>query len=311
MNDENYKIMLLRNETSLFLDDLVALVVNSTMAFNLRNFSSEVMELTPGFAFNLKQAKKLREATQKTLKQYQAKTITDGDLMNFLADARTILKNDDMLRGESIVGFIKPITKLFQGKKQREQESMDSLERKYENVCQEMLSCEEEMARCVEASNGHPRDSMEYRTNARTYNRKKDELTLLRRQEQILSQSLDVATRKKLIDQFKDREKDILRDTNIVLGGETDFETAVDELATIDDQIRSRTSRFKSAGSELFSEAESYTDHAFDEFDAEVAARERREDLIRDAGGFVPEQKPEKPAAKGAFDEPEDEGMRK
>ena len=50
---ENEKIISYRNQTSMCLDDLVALVSNGALAGELRIFSDDVMKLKPGFAFEL------------------------------------------------------------------------------------------------------------------------------------------------------------------------------------------------------------------------------------------------------------------
>lgn len=281
-SNENEKILHLRNTISLCLDDLTALVINSALALILRDFSEEVMQMTPGFAFSLRQAKDLNELTQKTLRQYQTHTIQDGDLMKYVSDARMILKDENLLNG----GRTMNLKNLFQGKERKKQESLDQLESSYRSVCDQILACEEKMAQCVEASKGHSPDSMVYRANERAYNDAQNNRALLRKQEAVLSQALDNATRVRLVKEYNDRQKEIERLTGIVLGDEKNLGRLLAEAELRTDKIGETVGKTQNFGSALFEEPEVSAPASVSEFGAKVAASERRDSLLSESGSL-------------------------
>ena len=280
---DNEKILRLRNETSLCLDDLVALVINSALALRLREFSDEIMEMTPGFAFSLKQAKALRDLTADTLKQYASHTIRDVDLMNYFSNARAVLKDEQISNGGNKMG-LKDL--LFHGKERRQQESMNEVERQYKEICEQILACEETMERCMDAADGHSPDSMVYRNSEREYSRAENELTMLRQQEVNLSKALEVAGRIELVRRFRDREKRIAQSIQSLLGNSADQERALAEIEQATGQIEGKLSETANYGDEVFRKAEeaASSSRTDSNFGAKMAARERRKSMAETDG---------------------------
>jgi len=295
INKDDYRILQLRNETSLCLDDLVALVVNSTLAYQLRAFSGEVMELTPGFTFNMKQATKLRDLTSKTLKQYRANAIGDVELMNYQSDAHTILKGETLQIGGNQMSFLKGI---FQGKEDKKKAALDKLERDYQEVCSKISACEEKMELCVRDSSGQRPDSAAYRNNERTYFSAKNELSLLKKQEVQLRKALDEAGRIELVKRFAEQEKQIAQKIGVVFGNDKEREEMLARAELSSERIADTTSKVEGFGSTLFSEADAYANSAStnSEFGAMVAASERRQSMM-DSFGAAVARASEEPAA--------------
>ena len=300
INKDDYKILQLRNETSLCLDDLVALVVNSTLAYQLRVFSSEVMELTPGFTFNMKQATKLRDMTSKTLKQYKANAIGDVELMNYQSDAHTILKGETLQIGGNQMSFLKNI---FQGKKEKMKSAMDKLESDYQDVCSKISACEEKMEQCIRDSRGQRPDSAVYRNNERAYASAKNELALWRKQELQLRKALDEAGRIELVERFAEQEKAIADRIGVVFGDDKKREEKLAKAELQSERIAGITSKVEGFGESLFSEADEYANSAVtnSEFGAMVAADERRQSMLDGFGAAVASAAEEPAAPKSEF----------
>lgn len=274
------KITLLRNEASIFIDDLVALVVNSAVAYQLREFSSEVMEQTPGFTFNLSQAKNLRDLARKTYKQYKAGDITDVDLMSFPPEARTILKGDSetLQNGGKQMGIF---NKLLHGKEIKKQEAVAKTENEYQAVCKDIMTCQEKMDRCIKESRGQAPDSAVYRNNERVYSTEKKRMTLLRQKEATLRKILQDADRIKLIEEFGEWQASLATDTAMIFGNEKDLDKLMIKAQMQSDRNSELASRYENFGEDLFTSAEETAEasRASDEFSSQVAAEERRQTL--------------------------------
>lgn len=279
INKDNYKILCLRNKASLCLDDLVALIVNSTIAFDLRLFSGEVMELTPGFTFTLQQAKALKKLTEDTLRQYETHRINDDDLLKYLSEARTIVKGENLKSGGIDMNFV---SKLIHRKEIEKQASLDKMEHDYKDICSKILACEENMSRLVEASKGQSPDSSVYRSNERAYNNAKNQLVLLKKQEAVLSKALDEAGRIQLIKDFNKQQKEIARMTGIVLGDEKGLSSILAEAELRNEQISETVERIDGFGSSLLKDIEDSLSapKTDSEFGAKVASSERRHTML-------------------------------
>ena len=279
------EIVHLRNEASLDIDDMTALVVNSTLALRLRDFSREVMEKAPGFAFTRKQARRLKELTQKTLRQYEARTISDGDLMNYIGDARMILKDEGQENG----GIKVDLGKLFPSKERKARESRDNLERKYAEIQKTIQNCEEIMERAKAESVGHAKTSQVYKNNLRAYTKAKNEMLLAQKQEEQLFTALDAASKAELIKKFNDDAKKLGKDIGIAVGDQNtrDQNAAAYEVNTgkIDDLLDGAGD----FGDTIFTKTESK--FGDDEFDAGVADFERRKTMMEDLGDLRSEAK--------------------
>jgi len=279
--NDNEAILRLRNEASLCLDDLVALVVNGSLSFDLRLFSTEIMELRPGFAFSLKQARALRDITQKTLKQYQAHAIDDNELMNYVTNARAILKGNEQMNGGNQMSVFK---KILHGKEIKKQENLVRIEREYRDVCEQILACEAEKARCIENTRGCAPDSMTYRDNERAYNNANNKLKLLRKQEVSLSDTLDQTTRIRLMEEFNEKQKAIARMTAVAFGNQKDLDHMVAEVETNSAKIEQRLDGMRGFGNEVFDAPERKVTRDDSEFAASLAADERRSATMNMAG---------------------------
>ena len=297
--NENERILRLRNETSLCLDDLVTLVINSSMAMELRNFSEEVMQKKPNFAFSLKQARELRDITRKALKQYESHALDDGGLMNYLDSAQEILKGEKQTNGGG--NRMGMFGDLFSGKERKKQESMDKLEKNWKSVCEEILSCEKEMEHCIEASQGYAPDSMVYRSNERAYNNAKDKLALLRKQEQVLSAGLGQARRAELIATFNQSQREtlILLDNVLV---DKDLTKTQTEVEIIGEKLNGKLSSTAGYGDSLIKDSEELKVRPDSEFSAMVAASERRKAAIEVTGAEEPEAQTEQVEQESDFD---------
>jgi len=296
---DDYKILKLRNETSLYLDDLVALVTNSVLANQLREFSSEVMALTPGFTFNFRQAKSLKDLTAKKYKQYKDKAITDVDLMNYQKDANAILRGDEVEIGGRQVGIW---DKLMHGKEIKKQEALSSMEQDYLKVLQDIEECQEKMKRCVAASKGHSPDSAIYRRNERTWRAANNELTLLNDQATTLFKTLGEADRVRLIAKYNERLKRINANTVTALGNEKDLIKLQAETELEIERSKATSTRYENFGASIFEMAvEDQEVRADSEFGAQVAAEERRQNLLDFAGAVEEETEVQETAADDAF----------
>lgn len=277
-NKDNYRILLLRNEVSLCLDDLVSLVVNSTLASQLRTFSSEVMELTPGFTFNMKKAVNLRDLTRKTLKQYAAHSITDVDLMNYFSEAHNIIKGETLQSGGSHMGIF---DKLLHGKEIKQKENLDKLEREYQDVCNQIAACRERMATCVAQCKGQDPTSRIYRDSERAWSSAKNELTLLEKQEAQLRQGLDTAREMFMIKDYAEKQKEFGKTIGSVLGDSKKSSLYVADAELQTSKIDGQLDSFSGLGDTLFQSMSESTRAPItnSEFGAQVAAEEHRDTL--------------------------------
>ena len=296
---DDYKILKLRNETSLYLDDLVALVTNSVLANQLREFSSEVMALTPGFTFNFRQAKSLKDLTAKKYKQYKDKAITDVDLMNYQNDANAILRGDEVEIGGSQVGIW---DKLVHGKEIKKKEALGKLEHDYRTVLRNIEECQEKMKRCVAASKGHSPDSAIYRSNERTWRAANNELTLLNQQATMLFKTLGEADRVRIIEEHKEQLKRMNTNTVTALGNEKDLIKLQAEAELESERSKATATRYENFGASIFEMAEDEQEVRTDsEFGAQVAAAEHRETLLDFAGAVAEEPAAQETAADDPF----------
>ena len=296
---DDYKVLELRNETSLYLDDLVALVINSVLANQLREFSGEVMALTPGFTFNYRQAKNLKELTIRKYKQYKAGTITDVDLMNYQTEANAILRGDEVEIGGSQVGIF---DKLLHGKEIKKKEALNRLEQDFRNVMQEIEDCQEKMKRCIAASKGHSPDSAIYRNNERTWRAANNELTLLNQQASMLLKTLGEADRVRIIEKHKDQLKRMNENTVTALGNEQDLIRLQTEAEMESERSKATSTRYENFGASIFEMAvEDQEIRADSEFGAQVAAEERRQTILDFAGVVAEETEVQETAADDAF----------
>lgn len=285
--NDNDRILRLRNEASLYLDDLVALVINSSLALELRLFSEEIMEMKPGFAFSLKQARSLRDESKKTLKQYQASPISDGEMMSRLADARSILKNDEIENGGNLMGFF---DRLAHGKKLKQQETIRDLEKRQESICKQIEDCENDMTRRVDACVGLDPNSTAYRNNMHAYNTARDKLKLLRQQETQCRTLISDANRKEMMEDHLEQQKALANMAGTALGSEKERDRTVAELEIITDKLDNVIDSAKAYGNEAFARAEKAAARTSSDFDAKVAARERHKATVEMAGERLSER---------------------
>ena len=275
----NYRILEIRNEISFYIDDLAALVANSTLAEGLRSFSEEIMEMSPGFALSLKQVKDLKDLTQRILKQYASHSIGDDAIMDYHYKARIILKGNNNLNGGSKMKGIR----LFHGKEIRQQESLAALERQYEEICNQIVSSEEDMARAIRSTKGADPNSQTYRNNERIYNHARDQLKLYNQQETMLRKALDEAGRVKLIEEFKKQQEQIAKNANIVLGNEKELNQILAGAELAVEATSSTLRKAEGFGDSLLS-TEADVPSTVSDFGARVAENERRETILENAG---------------------------
>ena len=281
---DNSKLVQLRNETSLCLDDLTAQVKSSSLAANLRDFSVEIMELTPGFTFNQEQGKKLLDLTEDTLSRYQKRRIGDGELMDYMTKARAILKGEEKINGGIGMSFF---DKVLHGKELKKQESLKKIEIEYKTVCDQLLDCEEKMAAAVEAARGHAPESRQYRDAETSYKKAKENMILLGKHESLLRKALDNATRVELIKEFNERQKEIERATGNVLGNEKELARILAEAEISTERVSSTIDKMENYGESLFEVKEEYVPRGDSEFGAKVASSERRHAMMEMDGGFA------------------------
>lgn len=288
LNKNDYAVLLLRNEASLCLDDLTALVTNSTLAFQLRAFSSEIMEMTPGFTFGLKEAKALKKLTADTLRQYQRKEITDVDLMNYVPSANSIIKGETHKNGGDQMSIKDMMHNFINRKDIKKQEAMNKLEQGYREVCEQILELEAEMKRCVAAAKGNAPSSAAYRESERAYNRAESKLKLLKNQEAQLGKVLEEAGRRKLIEQYADEMKAIASNTNLVLGDDAKLSRSVAEAEFNVEKTEATLARNEGIGESLFAALTEDSPKTNSAFGAAVAADERRDAIFESLGEAAP-----------------------
>lgn len=287
-NQENYHTLLLRNQTSLILDDLVALVINSALAEQLRTFSGELMDMTPGFTFTLKQAQRLKNEADKTLKGYSRGSITDDDLMIFLSNGKGILRGETLEIGGNNVSLF---DKLLHGKEIKKKEALTETQKQYDDVCKQIDDCKATMDRCVAESRHLDPSSPVRRNHARTYDMQKRRLALLGKQEELLRKTLDEAGMLVAIEEHNKFMQETEKRVNVVLGSDAERTKKVEEVTARQDLLNERTSRMDLASSSLFETPVSEEPITDTEFDALVAASEVREFRTAAANGTVAEPK--------------------
>ena len=282
MEDKDYKrIVRYRNEASITLDDLVALIRNSTLANDLRLFSDEVMELKPGFAFTLKQAQDLKNLTSQTLKQYKSHVIGDDELMSYHSKAQMILQGKEQMNGGRQMGIL---NKIIHGKEIKRQTKVDDLQQRFSTVRNQIMTCEQEMNRCVKESRGLAPDSMKYRDNERNYVANKNKLILLRKQEEMLQRTLDEVVRRDTIKEFSGTQEAISKAANVVLGDIKETEMFVAGIEVGSEKIRNTLDQSEGLGTNLFEEEEAAAARTDSGFGALVAAEERKQTSMESAG---------------------------
>lgn len=285
---DNERILGYRNQTSILLDDLVALVRDDALAGDLRVFSNDVMELKPGFAFGMKQARELKELTERTLKQYASHTIRDDDLIRYSSEARMVLQGEDLTKGEKHMGLLnktkQTVEKMLHGKEIKKQQNIDQMEQMYKETCEQIMTCEQEMTRCVQESRGLSPDSMQYRNNERSYMSAKNKMVLLRKSEAQIRKLLDETDRRKMIEEYNNLLKGAGKIANVVLGDEKSFGEVIASVEVYGEKLSSSVENMSMMGTDLFETDENENDQKDNPFKAEVAAEERRYATMASAG---------------------------
>lgn len=287
---ENEKILRLRNEISLHLDDLVSLVINSALAADLRDFSAEIMELTPGFIFGLKQASALEELTRKTLEQYEKRAMDDVDLMDYFTRARAILKGEAQTVGaQQIGGAIMGILSLLDSKQKKLnklKEQYRELERRYNEVCGRISALEDEKERCISAAEGHSPDSTVYRNSERAYSSADNKQLLLKQQEVKLKEILeDVDQQITLMEHAKDQD-DIIKLADTAMGDEKTRIETIAKVESNNDKLNDKLNSARGFADGILQQAQQDTSATRTDsvFGAKVAAKERRRAMLQNEG---------------------------
>ncbi len=299
MTKDDYQTLLYRNEASLYLDDLVALVVNSALAFDLRLFSREIMELTPGFAFSLSHARELKDLTKKKLDEYKKHRITEVDLMEYMDQARKIIRNENLKTGGDLMGII---NRIFNGKEIKKQESIQALEQSYRDVCKKILDCQETIDSAVAAAKGNPPTSFIYRDNERKFQIAKDQLSLLNKQEMQLSKAIAQIDRLRLLTDFNRMQEQIKTAMKVVLGDQKFQDLIQAKAELVDSSVDQILEKNDDFGNSILQRAEEATSKPAtqNEFGAAVATALRHDDLMKMAGAAEPT--PDPAQAAGEFE---------
>lgn len=276
--DDNDIILHYRNAISLDLDDMTALTPNSAMANVLRDFSKEVMGLTPGFAFSLQQAKKLKGMTEKELAQYRRQSVSDGELMNFVSNAHALLRDEKSWDGGNKMSSGDKLHRLLHWKETRKEDALRDAEKRLSEVYDQMLDCERIKAECIEAAKGQAPGSQAYRSNERKFKTATEKLALLKRQEASLTATLDTAERIRLVDEYNESVQAIHGVTKMLTSDVTKYEKTLASAEAVDEMIKDATDEMADYGSTLFTEEPAET-RADSEFSALVASAERRQDM--------------------------------
>lgn len=288
-NQENYHTLLLRNQTSLCLDDLVALVVSSIVAEELRTFNRAVMEMTPGFTFTLKQAKALKSEADKTLKGYSRGEITDVDLLTFLSNGKDILRGETLKNGGSSMGSI--FDRLIHGKEIKQKEARERLEQRYDDVCKQILECQATMDRCVDECANLDPSSFAYRNNERTYMQQKNSLTLLKKQATELRKTLDEVSTIDVIEKHSKAMQKTEADTQVALGTVAERTKKMERIEAQQQIYEERENHVDFSTSSLLRDDEADEPIVDSEFRTLVTANEVRKFRTASANGTVAEPK--------------------
>ena len=279
--NDNEKILAFRNQASILLDDLIALVRDDTLAGNLRAFNGEVMEKKPGsIGFDLKQARALKELTEQTLRQYASHTIRDDDLIRYSSEARMILQVNILRKEEKKMSFIK---KLFPDKIEKEKENLTQLKAQHQEVLQDILACEKEKERCIRESRGASPDSMTYRNNERAYMAAKNKIILLQKTESSLSKMIDEKEKAIMIRTEAERSKKIDKVVSTPINGKG-LEQGIATLEVNKEKMDAMVEQAGLMTADIFAEDPSLNTRTDSEFGAAMAADERRRATMMDAG---------------------------
>lgn len=287
-SQENYHTLLVRNQTSLCIDDLVALVVNSALADQLRTFSGELMDMTPGFTFTLKQAQRLKNEADKTLKNYIKGSITDDDLMTFLSNGKAILRGETLENGGSNVSFF---DKLLHGKEIKKREAQEQLEKRYSDICSQIVKCQEEMTRYIEEGKNLDPSSIAFRNNERNFTVANNKLTLLSKQELNLRKGLEEIGQRKLIEEFTKAVEESAKQLNTALGTSAEREKLVVKGEIAHDNLTNQVAECTLSSSSLFENTQADEPIADSVYRAQVAASKTREFRTAVANGTVAQPK--------------------
>ncbi len=283
MKKDLRKIVKCRNEASIILDDLIVLIRNGTLAGALRLFSGQIMELKPGFAFTLKQARALKSLTGKILRQYKAHRIGDEELMDYQSKARMILQGKEQSNGGTKMGITGKFDRLIHRQEIKQQESVDTIQQQYYSLWNQIQTCEQEMNRCVNESKNLAPDSMKYRDNERNYVANKNMLIMLYKQLENLSGFLDEVARRKAIKQMSDIQDIINKATNVVLRNTKDIQRRVANIEVGSDAFKNALEDSREQGADLFRKEVS-SPKTDSEFGALVAKEARRQAALENAG---------------------------
>ncbi len=296
---DDYKILELRNATSLCLDDLVALVINSALANDIRELSGKVMGMTPGFTFDHRRAKNLRELTIKNYKRYKDKEITDVDLMNYKREADAILRGDEAQIGGKKMKFFADLGK---DSLTKQREAVANLERNYRKVSAEIDRCKEKMKRCVAESKGHAPESAIYRDNELTWKIENKRLTMLNKDANDLSRTLEEAKSMLLLLERDEEVKTRNRQMNAAFGDPNKISKVKARYEEEELRRKATLEVYGSVSNSVFSDmAETEEVQTDSEFGAQVAAEERRQTILDFAGVVEEETEVQETAANDAF----------
>lgn len=284
-NKKEYRILLVRNECSAMVDDLVSSVTNSALASELRNISEEIMALDPRFLLDHRLATELRHHCKTTLKQYEQKQIKDVDLVTFISNTRTILKSNKEQHGGKKMSFLKT---LFQSKEARQQQNLENLLQMLETTQSKIEKTETKMKQCVEACRGLPRNSATYRIKAQEYTIAKSTLTVLQEEAEKLLQTKANYEKAGIIRGHKDRLAEIGKGAAALIGKPERLDGTIAEIDILTEKTETHIGEINDITSKFFEDMENGSSQSFSssDFDAEVAEAEHRHDLLEIDGSL-------------------------
>ena len=288
-NKENEVIIQKRNKAALYVDDLVALIKNSILASEVRDFSKEIMELTPNFAFGHKKANALLKLARETYKQYLLHEISDDDVLGVCTKARMMIEQNEMMNGGQKMNISEKIDRIIHGKKYKQETKLMELNIEYDKVVREIDECKEKMDRCVKNSQGHEPGSIIYRNNERNYKAAENKMALLKKTEKMLEKAIDEAIRIKQIETFSKATEDIARATNFVLGTDKELDETITKTDINMEKTGKKVDSSTSLGKHLFENVEEERALTDSDFGARVAEAERRQATLENAGVSIDE----------------------
>ena len=297
-NKEKEQILKFRNRTSILLDDLVSLVRNETLAGDLRVFNDLVMGMVPGIAFGLRQAKQLKELTERVLNQYASNAIRDDDLIRYSTDARMIMKGQSVMNGGNQMSLF---DKVFHGKEIKRQEKLNQMRRRYQELCEDILACEKEKERCIRESRGASPDSMTYRNNERAYMAAKNKIILLQKQEDMLRKALDEAEKMEVLRKAAKDSTEISHLTDELLGDEKNVSKDIATWETHKEKMTNAAENLGLMTSDVFAMDETLGTRTDNEFGLMMAEDERRQAAFMSAGVSENDMKQERTEARSEF----------